>query len=119
MKHAILAAIFSFSFASPVLAHSDGEMTYPIECCHQMDCAPVDKVEIVPSTKFAAAGMGYAPKLGLPAQTIVTTKHGTAVVPEDLPAKSRYESKDGRMHACIRHTATGLKVICVFYPPGI
>lgn len=67
---------------------------YPIECCHQYDCAPVDKA-------VTADGV-----------IAVTTKHGTATVPAEM---TRRESRDHRMHACIRDQ----KVICVFLPPGM
>jgi len=46
----------------------------------------------------------------------VTTEIGTAVVPDDLP---RRISPDGQMHACIRSTAQGSFVMCIFVPPGL
>ena len=54
-----------------------------------------------------------------PSVMIVTTKKGTAVVPPDLP---RRESKDNRMHACMRAVwlnAAGptTEVTCFFVPP--
>lgn len=78
-----------------VRAHS----WYPIECCSGYDCAPVDKA-------IAADG-----------EITVTTKHGTARVPRTM---IRRDSKDNRMHACIRPNADGVPaVVCVFVPPGI
>lgn len=94
--------------ATPVAAHD----WYPIECCSGMDCAPVDKAEVQSSASYA----GIA---ALPGQTgselVVTSKHGTAVIPSSLP---RRESKDHRMHVCMRPTSSGqMRVICVFLPP--
>jgi hypothetical protein len=100
-------------------AHSDGHQLYDADCCNQIDCAPVEKVEVVPTQKFAAAGLGFAPSLKLPTQMVITTRHGTVVVPEDFKAPSRRQSRDGRMHACIRQTAQGMKLICLYEPPGI
>lgn len=82
--------------AASALAHG----WYPIECCHHMDCAPVDHVE--------------RPTGG---DMIVTTRHGTATVPGDL---QRRQSLDSRMHACMQPAGGGrMKVICVFVPPLI
>ena len=80
--------------ATPAAAHD----WYPMECCHAMDCAPVDKVEMLP-------GPSIASMLSTPAQAdsvggmLVTTRHGSVIVPANFP---RRESKDNRMHACMR-----------------
>ena len=63
-----------------------------------MDCAPVESVAQIVSAS------------GGPPQLVVTTKHGTVVVPPDFP---RRESPDGRMHVCIQ----GIYVMCLFMPP--
>ena len=78
---------------------------YPEECCHAKDCAPVE------SWAFAQkAQTGSLPQLS------VSTKHGTAIVPQNLP---RRESKDNRMHACMRGWGNGTKqIVCIFFPPG-
>src|SRR5215470_7980071 len=77
---------------------------YPEECCRAKDCAPVE------SWAFAhAIQSGSLPQLS------VTTKHGTAIVPRDLP---RRESKDNRMHACMRGWGTVKQIVCIFLPPG-
>ena len=94
--------------ATPAAAHD----WYPMECCHEMDCAPVDRTEIVPTptsdSQSAAAGQ--------PAM-IVTTKHGTVLVPSNFP---RRESKDHRMHACMLPGADGkMQLICIFMPPAM
>jgi hypothetical protein len=94
--------------ATPAAAHD----WYPLECCHHEDCAPVDKVEIVPTP--AVSGLDGAPA-GPPA-TMVTTRHGTAVVPANFP---RRESKDHRMHACMMPGEGGkMRLICIFMPPS-
>lgn len=77
------------------LAHS----WYPWECCHDFDCAPVDKVQSAPELDGV----------------IVTSKVGTALVPASFPKRA---SKDSRMHICLRKEAGGeTKVLCVFLPP--
>ena len=84
---------------------------YPIECCSGMDCAPVEKVEII---SLQSAGiMGSAP---LPGSMRITTKHGSVIVPANFP---RRESKDNQMHACIRTSTGGTpRLICLFLPPS-
>ena len=84
---------------------------YPIECCSGMDCAPVEKVEII---SLQSAGiMGSAP---LPGSMLITTKHGSVIVPANFP---RRESKDNQMHACIRPSTGGTpRLICLFLPPS-
>jgi hypothetical protein len=78
---------------------------YPMECCHGIDCAPV---EYTGHTQAVTSG-------GIP-QLIVTTKHGSAVVPQNFPIR---ESKDHRMHACMRREASGhMRIICIFLPPS-
>lgn len=94
------------SAAKPARAHD----WYPLECCHSMDCAPVDKVEIVPSSVMAS--MLVPPAHAAPSVMIVTTMHGTVAVPANFQQR---QSKDGRMHACIR----GGKLICIFLPPAM
>lgn len=79
----------------PAAAHD----WYPWECCSGFDCAPVERAELLPD-----AGM------------LVTTKHGTTVIPASLP---RRESQDNRMHACMRKGSNGMAPICIFLPPGM
>jgi hypothetical protein len=78
---------------------------YPMECCHAQDCAPVDK-----ATWSSPISEGKR-------QLIVTSKHGTATVPLTLPVR---ESKDGRMHVCMRPSLYGgMGVICLFAPSAM
>jgi hypothetical protein len=94
------AMALSLAIQSPVFAHE----WYPMECCHGRDCAPVESVE----TLAPASTNGLA-------TLVVTTKYGTAIVPPDFP---RRESKDNRMHACMRQGATGrIHLLCFFVPP--
>jgi hypothetical protein len=88
----------------PGIQSADAHDWYPIECCHGMDCAPVDKVEVAtPVSANAATPM------------VVTTKFGSVMVPPDFP---RRESQDNRMHACMRQGATGrMHLLCIFLPP--
>jgi hypothetical protein len=110
-KRWLLAA--ALMAATPAAAHD----WYPMECCSSMDCAPVEKVEMLP-------GPAIASMLSTPAQAdalgamLVTTKHGSVVVPANFP---RRESKDNRMHACMRPNpgGNGMRLICIFLPPAI
>jgi hypothetical protein len=96
----LLAMALSVAIQSPAIAHE----WYPMECCHGRDCAPVESVE----TLAPASTNGLA-------TLVVTTKYGTAIVPADFP---RRESKDNRMHACMRQGATGrIHLLCFFVPP--
>jgi hypothetical protein len=77
---------------------------YPMECCHGLDCAPVDAVEFLePATTSGIAAM------------VVTTRYGRVVVPSDFP---RRESKDNRIHACMRQGTTRAHLLCLFAPPA-
>lgn len=74
-----------------------------------MDCAPVDKVEMVPTPAVDGA-------TGAPSTMLVTTRHGSALVPANFP---RRESKDHRMHACMLPEGGGrMRLICIFMPPS-
>jgi hypothetical protein len=76
---------------------------YPAECCNGNDCAPVESVG-----RLVPAGRGEP-------QWIVTSKHGTAKVPDNLSIRT---SPDARMHACMVYDPFGdLVVICLFMPP--
>jgi hypothetical protein len=90
-------------------AHSDGGMKYPPECCHNLDCAPVDKADLVPPFAYAGATGGSATGV---ATLWVTTRHGRAPVPPEMTPR---QSQDHRSHACIRAG----KVVCYFLPPAI
>jgi hypothetical protein len=96
----ILASAALF-WSEPARAHD----WYPKECCNARDCAPVE------------ATAWSIPLAGGLAQLVVTSKHGTATVPHDFPAQ---ESKDSRMHVCIRQNEFGSwDVMCLFMPPRI
>lgn len=83
-----------FVIATPAIAHD----WYPIECCQGMDCAPVEHAEVQEGSTL-----------------VVTSRHGTGVVPASMP---RRESKDNKMHVCMRPTGNGqMRIICVFLPP--
>jgi hypothetical protein len=98
--------------ATPAAAHE----WYPMECCHGMDCAPVEKVELLTSSTIA--NMLSTPAQAAPAGgMLVTTKHGSVIVPANFP---RRESKDHRMHACMRPSQGGaMRLICIFMPPAM
>jgi len=92
----LLVSVASHLAATPAVAHD----WYPIECCHGLDCAPVERVEVLPN----AAAMA------------VTSKHGTAIVPVSFPTR---DSKDHRMHVCMRPSGAGaMHPVCLFLPPS-
>ncbi len=92
--------------ATPASAHD----WYPLECCHNQDCAAVEKVEMLPTP--TAEGPG-GPGMSM----VVTTKYGSALVPATFP---RRESKDHRMHACMLPDGEGrMRLICIFMPPSM
>jgi hypothetical protein len=77
-----------------------------------MDCAAVERVDILPTP--VASNPGATP---LPDAMMVTTKHGSVIVPANFP---RRESKDGRMHACMRPGTGGtMRLLCIFFPPAM
>ena len=100
---ALMAAVGTVAtvWAAVAQAHS----WYPPECCHDRDCAPVEKVTwLVPVD-------GGKPRI------IVRSKKGTAVIPRDMMPR---DSKDDRMHVCIGYDSFGdHEVWCYFVPPHI
>ncbi len=89
-----IVGLLALMIPAPASAHD----WYPIECCSGYDCAPVELAERREGDTL-----------------IVTSKHGTGTVPA---AMTRRESKDHRMHVCMRKTWDGeMRVICVFLPP--
>src|SRR5262245_43060414 len=99
--------LFGLAVACAMFAPAQAHDWYPKECCHDNDCAPVESV---------ARTSSLAASSELPS-TVVTTKHGTAVLPPNLP---RRESKDNRMHACMNPGPMGkMQLICIFTPPTL
>jgi hypothetical protein len=110
-KKWFLAALLASVTAAPAAAHD----WYPLECCSGMDCAVVEKVEMVPAPGISGI-LGSPAYAAGPGSMMVTTKHGTVVVPANFP---RRESKDNQMHACMRPTADGgMRLLCLFLPPA-
>jgi hypothetical protein len=97
---AVLAALETY-WHTPASAHG----WYPKDCCNDMDCAPVVSIS------------SFVPIRGGPRQLAVTSKHGTAVVPHNLPVRP---SRDNRFHVCMRYDAFGdLQVVCFFVPASV
>ncbi len=91
-----LSASLLLVWPDPSRAHD----WYPVECCHGRDCAPVETIDS-----------------SNPGGVVVTSRIGSGIIPESMP---RRESKDHRMHVCMRPTGGGggrMRVICVFIPP--
>lgn len=97
----MVVSALGVSPTAPAVAHS----WYPMECCSYQDCGPVEEM-----TWVQPAGAG-APQL------MVTTEHGRAVIPPNFPVR---DSKDNRLHACMRYNPLGdTEIICVFVPPSM
>src|SRR6476620_12445705 len=87
-----------------IVGPARGHDWYPLECCHHMDCAPVESIAPLASTSAGAP------------QLIVTSKHGKAIIRHDFPVR---ESRDSRMHVCMRRHDSGyMDAICFFIRPG-
>lgn len=113
-----LAGLLLMAAVYAAQAHEDHGFHYPQNCCHDRDCAPAEKVEQVPTRTLVRAGLVYQEQTRLPSQLVITTKHGTVVVPETFQRKP---SPDGRWHACIQNNG-GISpptLICVFEPPAM
>lgn len=128
MRRIVLAALVALSLSTPAWDHA----WYPMECCHELDCAPVDKVEREEANKGAW----------------MTTKHGTVWVPDTFEAHHRVKDlDDGRkekiytvppptepqgLHVCMRRSFTygtdpgrqkgpelvPMRIICLFREGG-
>jgi hypothetical protein len=106
----LLAALLAA--ATPSAAHD----WYPMECCSGLDCAPVDTVEILQGPAIASFLPNPA-QASPPGGMLVTSKHGSVVVPANFP---RRESKDHRMHVCMRPGQGGsMRLLCIFMPPAM
>ena len=108
----IMLALACFSLAMEVRGvGAKAHDWYDPECCSGMDCAPVEKVEVMPTA--AIASMLSAPaQASVPSIMVVTTRHGTATVPPNMKMRP---SQDGRMHACIVNG----RLICLYLPPSM
>jgi hypothetical protein len=63
-----------------------------------------------------ASIIGSAANASPPSAMLVTTKHGSVVVPANFP---RRDSKDHQMHACMRPgEGGGMRLLCIFIPPS-
>ena len=108
----VVIATFAVLVALMTLAHrARAHSWYDPECCSGMDCAPVEKVEVVPTSAIASMLVPPA-QASPPSIMFVTTKHGTAQVPHNMQFRA---SKDGAMHACIIKG----RLICLYLPPSM
>ena len=74
---------------------------YPPECCHELDCAPVERVETMADGALR-----------------LTSKVGTTDVPASFPRRA---SPDQRMHVCMTRFShyDVMLPVCLFVPPPI
>ena len=79
---------------SAVIAHE----WYPRECCHDLDCSPVERAERLPDGSLR-----------------LTSKVGTTVVPASFP---RRRSPDHQMHICMVRFShlDDMRPVCLFVP---
>lgn len=100
-KRQMALIALSALFYNAALVTANAHDWYPSECCDDKDCAPVDSV-----TRLNVPGRA-APQL------VVTSKHGRAIVPQNIVPR---QSKDGRMHVCMRRDILFMDVMCLFVP---
>src|SRR5437660_12367553 len=84
--------------ATLMVSGAAGHDWYPRECCHNIDCAPVERVEHLPDGSLR-----------------VTSRVGTTVVPTSFP---RRPSPDDQMHICmVRYShLDDMRPVCLFVP---
>jgi hypothetical protein len=97
LSHAALkgAVVALLVLVAPASAHQ----WYSRECCGEMDCAPVERVEELPEGALR-----------------VTSRVGTTIVPASFP---RQESPDQNLHICmVRYShLDDMRPVCFFVPP--
>jgi len=84
----IIASVFAIT-APYLLGPAKAHEWYPADCCYGGDCAPVDYV-----TRIVPAGGGEQ-------RLVLTSKHGTAVLPPDFLSHTGIERLS---HACLYAT---------------
>lgn len=95
----ILCAVIVLA-STPITAHS----WYPLECCHDQDCTPVDNA-------WLERGPAKTPEWH------VKSKFGTVVIPANFPIR---DSMDGHMHICMVRDEIGHRhPLCFFVPPSM
>lgn len=77
---------------------------YPRECVGTSRCAEADGIT------YAHTPNRYDSRM-----LTVTTKHGTALVPPYVQART---SRDKAIHACMRPEEEGMELTCLFIPLG-
>lgn len=99
----LFSAFVIVTCAAPI-APAIGHDWYPHDCCHDMDCAPVESM----------AWLG--PAQGEHRRLTITSKHGTAIIRQGVSIRP---SRDHRMHVCMkRYDVLGdMEVNCLFLPP--
>jgi hypothetical protein len=99
-----LCSAFVLLICAALIGPAMGHDWYPHDCCHDMDCAPVESIAWL------------APAQGEHRRLAVTSKHGTAIVRQGVSIRP---SKDHRMHVCMkRYDALGeMEINCLFLPP--
>lgn len=90
-----------------------GHDWYPASCCSGQDCAPATVTQ-VPTGALASA---LAPGHSLPSAMLVSTIHGSVIVPADFKPRV---SPDGQPHACMQRSFTTgqIRLLCLFLPPS-
>jgi hypothetical protein len=92
---------FGFVAAMLLVSAAAAHDWYPRECCHDVDCAPVERAETLADGSLR-----------------LTSRVGTTVVPVSFP---RQPSPDHQMHICmVRYSHfDDMRPVCLFVPPAM
>ncbi len=101
IAHCLLPACLGLFAAIVMIQAAAAHDWYPRECCHDVDCAPVERVEMLADGVLR-----------------LTSRVGTTDVPASFP---RQPSPDDQMHICmVRYSHfDGMQPVCLFVPPAM
>jgi hypothetical protein len=97
-RRANASTTLSLIAATLIVPAATAHEWYPRACCHDLDCAPVERAESLPDGSLR-----------------LTSKVGTTDVPPSFP---RQQSPDDRMHICMVRFShlDGMRPVCLFVP---
>lgn len=105
--------------ATVAVAHEHERMKYDWECCHDMDCAPVEKTTIEKIVETDKDGNRIEKMVHVYHIIIPDINNSTQKKIYSAPVDSltKYkESKNNITHACINRLTN--KLICIYLPGG-
>ena len=100
LRPILLGTVLGLLMVLGLVGFARAHSWYPMECCSDYDCG------LVIRTSFVASDPDK------PANMVVETVYGTAVVPHNFPLRP---SQDGQTHACINGKG---QLLCLFVPPN-